>query len=170
MPRTEHVVVGNVPFHLTTAILRKLLHAPSWSRSVLLVQWEVARRRAGVGGATMMTAQWWPWFEFTLGGRVPRRALRPAPNVDGGLLVLTRRPEPLVAPTDRERYRQFVHDVFTRKGHGVAGILANLIGGMDLARSLVARAGVRPDALPKDLTVEQWVALFDHAPPRRRRR
>ena len=57
LPATPCVIVGNIPFHLTTAILRKLLHAPAWTDAVLLMQWEVARRRAGVGASTMMTAQ-----------------------------------------------------------------------------------------------------------------
>lgn len=49
LPPTPHVVVGNLPFHLTTTILRRLLHSPGWTDAVLLVQWEVARRRAAVG-------------------------------------------------------------------------------------------------------------------------
>ncbi|MGZ0153609.1 23S ribosomal RNA methyltransferase Erm [Kribbella sp. WER1] len=163
LPAAEHVVVGNVPFHLTTAILRKLLHQESWSAAVLLVQWEVARRRAGVGGATMMTAQWWPWFDFGLGGRVSRHALRPAPSVDGGLLVMTRRPEPLIAPGDRDAYRDFVHKVFTGKGYGVPEILANVARPADrrAARRWASQAGVQPNALPKDLAAKQWVQLFN---------
>ena len=90
LPATPCVIVGNIPFHLTTAILRKLLHAPAWTAAVLLMQWEVARRRAGVGASTMMTAQWSPWFTFHLGSRVPRSAFRPQPNVDGGILVIRR--------------------------------------------------------------------------------
>src|SRR5699024_984262 len=31
LPATPCVIVGNIPFHLTTAILRKLLHAPAWT-------------------------------------------------------------------------------------------------------------------------------------------
>ena len=76
LPATPCVIVGNIPFHLTTAILRKLLHAPAWTAAVLLMQWEVARRRAGVGASTMMTAQWSPWFTFHLGSRVPGSAFR----------------------------------------------------------------------------------------------
>src|SRR5690606_31074799 len=36
------VVVGNIPFHLTTPILRRLLSRGSWRDAVLLTQWEVA--------------------------------------------------------------------------------------------------------------------------------
>src|SRR5699024_10773846 len=34
LPATPCVIVGNIPFHLTTAILRKLLHAPAWTDAV----------------------------------------------------------------------------------------------------------------------------------------
>lgn len=163
LPTTRHVIVGNLPFHLTTAILRKLLHCHSWEAAVLVVQWEVARRRAGVGGASMMTAQWWPWYEFTLHRRVSRRAFHPEPTVDGGLLVMTRRPVPLISPHDKAAYRQFVHTVFTSKGRGVAGILTQVVPRRrsgSIRRSLT-HAGVRPNALPKDLSAEQWVSLFE---------
>ncbi|AWH96926.1 23S ribosomal RNA methyltransferase Erm [Dietzia psychralcaliphila] len=162
LPTTPHVVVGNLPFHLTTSILRKLLHSPSTTTAVLLVQWEVARRRAGVGGATMMTAQWWPWIEFTLHRRVPRRAFRPEPTVDGALLVLYRRPRPLLADQDRSAYRRFVHDVFTGRGRGIAAILATVVHPRrrSAVRGVIARAGVAPDALPRDLTAQDWVALY----------
>lgn len=63
-------VVRNIPFHITTPLLRRLLSIGNWERAFLLTQWEVARKRAGVGGATMMTAQSAPWFTFTLHGRV----------------------------------------------------------------------------------------------------
>ncbi len=65
------MVVGNIPFHLTTPILRRLLSSATWQHAVVLTQWEVARKRAGVGGRTMMTAQAAPWFDFVLDSRVP---------------------------------------------------------------------------------------------------
>jgi hypothetical protein len=41
--------VSNVPFNVTTPVLRHLLAAPGWEPAVLIIQWEVARKRAGVG-------------------------------------------------------------------------------------------------------------------------
>lgn len=171
LPATPHVVVGNLPFHLTTALLRRLLHAPGWTDAVLLVQWEVARRRAGVGGATMMTAQWAPWVEFTLGRRVPAAAFSPRPGVDGGVLVLRRRPRPLLAPGERKRFQAVVHRVYTGRGHGIAEILVRtrLVGRARDAHAWCRSAGVTPGTLPARLTVEQWVSLFEAtgaSPPR----
>ena len=57
-PAGTRTVVANLPFHLTTPALRHLLQQPHWTHAVLVTQSEVARKRAGVGGATMLTAQW----------------------------------------------------------------------------------------------------------------
>lgn len=159
-PREPHVIVGNLPFHLTTTILRRILAADRWESAVLLVQWEVARRRAGVGGASMLTASWWPWYDFALHSRVPARAFRPAPSVDGGLLTMTRRPVPLVHG-NRRAYQAFVQQVFTGPGRGLGEVLART-GRFDRAalRDWLRAEGVPPHALPKDLAAEQWAALW----------
>ena len=159
LPRTPHVIVGNLPFHQTTAMLRRILHGPGWTDAVLLVQWEVARRRAGVGGATMMTAQWWPWFEFGLVRKVSASSFRPRPSVDGGLMTIRRRADPLVAPSDRRRYQAMVHRVFTGRGHGIAQILNRQMPRATI-RNWLRDNKVKPMALPRDLSAAQWAALF----------
>lgn|SRR5699024_1471435 len=161
--RCPHVLVGNLPFHLTTAVLKRLMGASDWHTAILLVQWEVARRRAGVGGATMLTAQWWPWYEFTLQTRVPARSFRPVPAVDSGLLTIARRAHPLV--TNRAAYQRFVKDVFTGRGRGLREILTRTAR-IDRAalREWLHTQHVSPQALPKDLTAEQWASLWQHTP------
>lgn len=158
-PQYRHVIAGNLPFHLTTAVLRRILAAHHWTTAVLLLQWEVARRRAGVGGATMLTASWWPWYEFTLHARVPARSFRPVPAVDGGLLAVTRRARPLVS--HRDPYQRFVRDVFTGRGRGLREILARN-GHVNHAalREWLHTHHVSPRALPKDLTAEQWASMW----------
>ncbi len=162
LPEQPHVLVGNLPFHITTAVLKRLLAASHWHTAVLLVQWEVARRRAGVGGASMLTACWWPWYEFTLHRRVPARSFRPEPAVDGGLLVVRRRPRPLV--TERADYQAFVKEVFTGRGRGLREIL-NRTGRLHRGAldAWLRAEGVPGRALPKDLTAEQWAALWQQA-------
>lgn len=152
------VVVGNLPYHLTTPILRRLLHAGRWQQAVLLTQWEVARKRAGVGGRTMLTAQTDPWFTIELRGRIPADAFRPRPSVDSGLLVIRRRADSLVDSAVRRRYEQFVKQVFTARGRGIGGMLrATGHGGVDRA---LRAADIDRRALPRDLSAEQWATLW----------
>jgi 23S rRNA (adenine-N6)-dimethyltransferase len=158
-PNRPYVFVCNVPFHITTAVVRRLLSLPAWRRGVLITQWEVARKRAAVGGATQLTAQWWPWFEFSLQRRIPATAFSPRPGVDGGLLLIERRAIPLL--TDREPYQAWVRRVFTGPGRGVAEILARAGGvGRRVAYAWCAREGLTPRTLPKHLTAQQWVSAY----------
>ena len=162
IPDYPHVLVGNLPFHQTTAILRHILHAPGWTDAVLLVQWEVARRRAGVGGASMMTAQWSPWFEFTLHGRVPARAFTPAPGVDGGLMAIRRCPDPPIRMRDRRRFQALVHRVYTGPGHGLAQIVARntALGSPKDATSWLLKHRLAGSDVPKSMSTMAWVDLF----------
>lgn len=137
-----HDIVSNVPFSVTTPLLRHLLAQRTWGTAVLLLQWEVARKRAAVGGTTLLTASWWPWYEFALAGRVPAGSFRPVPSVDGGLLVVRRRAEPLLPERQRGAYQRRVREAFDR-----------------------GRVGARR---PRDLDAAQWAAAFLH--PRCRRR
>ena len=161
-PLTTPVVVGNIPFHLTTPILRRLLGAGSWRQAVLLVQWEVARKRCGIGGSTMLTAQSAPWFAFALHGRVPSWGFRPSPSVDGGIIQISRRAEPLISVRQRAAYGRFVRATFTGRGESLDRIVANATR-TDRGRvaRLLQREGIGARALPRDLTPEQWAGLWD---------
>jgi 23S rRNA (adenine-N6)-dimethyltransferase len=165
-PIAAPVVVGNIPFHLTTPILRRLLAESRWRHAIVLTQWEVARKRAGVGGHTLMTAQSAPWFEFRLHDRVPSWAFAPRPSVDGGLLTIERRGSPLLPEHDRRAYEAWVRAVFTGAGGTMTGILrrtTSLEAGA--VRRAMARAGVAAHALPRDLTAPQWAALWRELHP-----
>ncbi|HEY9265401.1 MAG TPA: 23S ribosomal RNA methyltransferase Erm [Microbacterium sp.] len=160
-PLDRPVLVGNVPYHLTTPILRRMLARSGWHHAILLTQWEVARKRAGVGGATMMTAQSAPWFEFALHGRVSARHFRPMPSVDGGILGITRRASPLVDARDRGRYDRFVRDMFTGAGGDLTAILQRSAKlSRRTARMVLHGLGVADNALPRDLRPGQWAALW----------
>ncbi|MCH1881867.1 23S ribosomal RNA methyltransferase Erm [Agrococcus sp. ARC_14] len=158
---SPHVVVSNLPFHITTALLRHLLDAPGWTDAVLIAQWEVARRRAGVGGATQLTAQAAPWFEFALCRRIPRQAYRPMPQVDGGLFTVHRRAAPLVPRSEQRVYRAMVARVFQSPGAGLARILpaARVLPPAAAKRWLRERSHTA-GGLPRDLGPSDWAELW----------
>lgn len=165
-----HHVVANVPFSLTTPLLRRLVRRTNWDTAVLLLQWEVARKRAGVGGATMLTASWWPWYEFSLVRRVPATAFAPRPSVDGGILRIRRRQAPLVSAEQRETYQQLVRVAFTARGRGLAAILRSILPER-ATREWMGRESLDQGLLPRDLKAEQWASLHQlrRLPPGRRR-
>ncbi len=154
-----HNVIANVPFSVTTPLLRRLLQQNYWDTAVLLVQWEVARKRAGVGGTTMLTASWWPWYEFSLGSRVPAAAFTPVPTVDGGILVIRRRASPLVPSEGRTNYQDLVRHAFTGRGRGLRAILRNLLPDR-VVEDWMSRQRLDGRTLPRDLKSDDWASLF----------
>lgn len=159
-PRRPHDLVCNIPFHLTTPVLRRLLSLPHWRRSVLITQWEVARKRAAVGGTTLLTAQWWPWFSFTLDRRIPASAFRPRPSVDAGLLVIDRRRDPLLSRDHQRAYRSWVRRVFEGRGRDLGEVLVRSGIVRREVRRWMRGQHLRPRALPRDLSAAQWVELY----------
>ncbi len=109
----------------------------------------------------MMTAQWSPWFDFRLVDRVPARAFSPKPSVDGGILTIDRHRTGLIPHRDRSSYQQFVRAAFTGRGRGMKGILTAMkIANRHRLHSTLDRNHIRGDALPRELSPQQWAGLY----------
>ena len=110
LPARPFRVFGSLPFARTTDVLRRLLDDPRvpLERADLIVQWDVARKRAAAPPDTLRSAAWAPWWELRLGRRIPAGAFRPVPRVDAGLLVATRREPPLLPCAMAPAFARFV--------------------------------------------------------------
>ena len=88
LPRLPFRAVSNVPFHETTRLFRLLLDNPrgALERAALIVQWEVARKRARAD--TLLGLGWAPWWEIRLVRQLPAAVFRPRPSVDAGIVVV----------------------------------------------------------------------------------
>jgi 23S rRNA (adenine-N6)-dimethyltransferase len=110
MPRRPFRALASLPFGATTAMLRHLLddRRSGLQRADLIVQWEVARKRAATPPTTMLSTAWVPWWTFDIGRRIPAGAFRPVPGVDAAVLKVTRRTPPLLPDHMAAAYAEFV--------------------------------------------------------------
>ena len=113
-PRRPFRVMGSIPFGATTAILRHLFDdtRSGLERADLVVQWEVARKRATVPPTTLLSTTWTPWWSFDVGRRIPASAFRPVPAVDAAVLQVTRRTPPLLPERMAGAYAAFVRQAW----------------------------------------------------------
>ena len=141
LPAEPFRVVANVPFARTTAILHRLLDDPRRAlvRADLVLQWEVARKRAGTP-RSLLSAAWAPWWTFRLGSRIPRSAFRPVPAVDAATLVVERRGEPLLPPDAAPAFASFVRGLYT----------GTLAPGLDAAQWSALFSAYREAASPRE--------------------
>jgi 23S rRNA (adenine-N6)-dimethyltransferase len=160
LPSEPFRVVANIPFGITTKILRRLLaDGGELARADVIVQAEVARKRGTGGRGTLLNACWEPWFEFGTGARIPAVAFRPRPRVDAAILIILRRDPPLLDPALRGDYTEFVTATFEGARPTVASALAGTLPRSRFA-PLAAELGFGAAALPSQLDVTAWVALF----------
>lgn len=152
---------GNIPFALTTPILRRLLDGASTrlERADLLIQFEAARKRASVERSSLLSLGWLPWWELTLTRRISRLGFEPPPAVDAGLLVITRRRPALLQPEERPAFVALLRRAFEHGAWPVGRSLHGVFPSMAWKR--VARErGLHVDARPSSLDVWTWVDLF----------
>jgi 23S rRNA (adenine-N6)-dimethyltransferase len=162
-PAEPYRVVGNVPFAITTPILRRLLDDPASAmrRADLIVQDGVVRKRAATRPSTMLSLRWEPWWQLQAERHLPAACFDPPPRVDAALLGVRRRRPALLQPEEAAAYRAFLEAGFTRDARPVRRAL----GLQPRTWKRFARGrGLPIEARPHELDVWDWVALFGLAP------
>jgi 16S rRNA (adenine1518-N6/adenine1519-N6)-dimethyltransferase len=163
--RTPFLVVANLPYHITSPILHRLLELRERPlRMVLMVQREVARRIAAPPGAMSYLSAYVQYHaRVQIAREVPRSAFEPAPNVDSSVILVE--PFPRVAPgrlpaEDEDGLWRLVQAAFRERRKMLHNVLARQLR-LDPARVQVAldRAGIEGDRRPQTLAVGEWLRL-----------
>ena len=161
-----YAVVANLPYHITSPILHRLLgETPRPDRLVLMVQREVAERIAAPpGGMSYLSVFVQYHAKVRIAFEVPPEAFEPEPAVRSAVIVVEpypdddRLPSPeaedalwrLVQASFRER-RKMLHNVLSRQ-------LPVEPAQVDAA---LAAAGIAPDRRPQTVAVGEWLALLE---------
>jgi 23S rRNA (adenine-N6)-dimethyltransferase len=161
LPARPYRAFGNIPFAITTPLLRRLLDDPASPllRVDVLIQLEAARKRCAVAPSSLLTLGWAPWWEFALVRRVGRLGFEPPPSVDAGMLAISRRDPPLLPAAARAAYVRLVRRAFDRGSWPVRRSLRDVVPPTTWKR-MTRERGLSVDATPRDLDVFDWVALF----------
>lgn len=153
----EYKIVANIPYYLTANLLRKLTddeHKPSIAS--LLVQKEVAERVTSEPGDLSQLAVFVQiFYQVHAGELVPAHLFTPPPQVDSQVLVLTKRPKPLIQPN-----KELLLVVKAGFSERRKKLRSSLSGGLRIskeqAESLLSDADVDPHKRAQELTLEEW--------------
>jgi len=159
-PPRPFQVVGNAPFSLTSPIIDWCLRASRMTAATLITQREYARKRTGgYGRWTQLTVSTWPQVSWRLAGTIPRTDFRPVPRVDGAILRLERRAEPLISPARQAAYRRLVQAGFSGVGGSVRASLRRSYPA-DHVAAACASAGLDRRAVVAYVSPDQWIQIF----------
>ncbi len=179
-PRPTWKLVANIPYSITSQIIRKAL----WSKEVpstivLLLQKEVAERIVDGSGIKRKSTLHSPLsilpslLSLTVSlasastriiRKVPRKCFYPAPDVESSLIKI-------VPMTHEERVAKWGVDpskilsLASRAFASPRKKMTTTLVSPDLPRERIAQglieAGASPDARPEELGVEQWAGLVE---------
>jgi 16S rRNA (adenine1518-N6/adenine1519-N6)-dimethyltransferase len=159
------LVLGNIPYNITTPIIFHLLTRPRPREIVLMVQDDVAARIAADVGTKEYGA-------LSVGVRsvasvkrlfkVGRGSFRPVPGVDSAMIRITPlQPPPLSLPQE-EALRSLVRACFQWRRKQLGKILRehpDLACAPEAAEAALQQAHASPSERPERLSPEQFIAL-----------
>ncbi len=143
LPRQPYKVFSNIPFHLSSPIIRKLTEAPVPPQAIyLIVQKQFAQKLSmdttsftGLLGASIA-----PLYTVRIRYSLEKTDFTPPPAVDTRFIELLLRQTPFIATSQLAFYRQFIEKCFSRQ---------KFFETLHISKR------------PSELSAQEWVALFD---------
>jgi 16S rRNA (adenine1518-N6/adenine1519-N6)-dimethyltransferase len=157
-----YVVAANIPYYITSALIRYLLECTAKpSAIVLTIQREVAQRIcADAGELSLLALSVQVYGSPMIAFRIPSGAFYPVPKVDSAVLTVDLYDQPMIPYKLLESFFRLAKAAFTQKRKMLHNALA---GAPDLNKEkadlLLSRAGIDPKRRAQMLTIEEWKRL-----------
>ncbi len=163
-PDASYKVVGNLPYYITSAILRHLLEAEQRpDLMVITVQYEVAKRIiAEPGDMSVLAVSVQVYGDPQLLFRIKSGSFYPSPKVDSGTVRVDVHPSPLLPDEEIDTFFQIVRAGFSQRRKQLHNALSAGLGERISKYEAAARleeAGIDPRRRAQTLSVQEWIDL-----------
>ncbi len=165
IPNTKYKVVANLPYQITSPVIRLFLeaeHPPT--EMVLMVQKEVAERIcAKPGNMSLLSVAVQYYADTEIVAIVPRSSFWPVPGVDSAVIkIKVHSSQFTVHSHDNDFFFKFVKAGFAQKRKLLVKNLESAVGKKNKAAliQIFGATGLLPTARAQELSVEQWIKLI----------
>jgi 16S rRNA (adenine1518-N6/adenine1519-N6)-dimethyltransferase len=161
-PATEYKVVANLPYYITSAVLRHLLessHRPQ--RLVVTVQREVAERIVAKPGQMSLLAVSVQFYgEARLLFRIKPGSFYPSPGVESAVVRVDMHATPPVDVPDARAFFRVVRAGFAQRRKQLRNTLsAGLHVPPEEVAARLQEAGIDPKRRAQTLSLEEWASI-----------
>ncbi len=155
-------VVANIPYQITSHLLRRLMEMPHGpDRVVLTLQAEVVDRIVATAGEMSLLAlsvQVYGAARRMAG--IPAGAFFPAPQVDSAVLRIDRHQQPAIPAEILPAFFRLARAGFQQRRKQLRNSLAPAVGQPTAGVTrMLDHASIRPEARPQELTLADWERL-----------
>lgn len=158
----QYKVVSNLPYYITSAVLRHLLTAKVRPKLMIVtVQLEVARRiTAEPGDMSLLAVSVQFYGRPRIVARIKASAFYPSPQVDSAVIRIDLDGRPLVEVDDADSFFKVVRAGFAQRRKQLRNALAAELAlpASQVAQAL-SRAGVNPKRRAQTLGIEEWAKV-----------
>lgn len=157
-------VVANIPYYITSNLIRHLLEAPlKPHRIVLTVQREVAERiTARAGEMSLLALGVQVYGNPRIVTRIPAGAFYPPPNVESAVVRVDLYDEPVISANQLDTFFRLAKAGFGQKRKTLRNSLS---AGLELPAEqvvhLLLSTGIDPMRRAETLSIEEWRALTE---------
>jgi len=158
----NYKVVANIPYYLTSNLIRILTESDNPPGSItLLVQKEVAQRIcASPGQMSLLSVSAQLYYHCNLSIIVPGDKFTPPPKVDSQVVHLVRKQPKEIPKLNTKHFFRVVRAGFSSRRKT---LLNSLSGGLDVSKQItkenLEKAGISSDQRPQELSLEDWLRL-----------
>jgi len=160
----DYVVAANIPYYITSAVIRHLLESRQKPRRIVLtIQKEVAKRICEKpGNMSLMALSVQVYGKPHIEAHIPADAFFPSPNVDSSVLVIDIYPTPLVPHEYLETFFRLIKAGFSQKRKTLRNSLsAGLAIPPPSAAELLEGANIDPQRRAETLSIDEWERLAE---------
>jgi 16S rRNA (adenine1518-N6/adenine1519-N6)-dimethyltransferase len=162
MTSAGYLVVANIPYYITSALIRHLLEARYPPRRlVLTVQREVAERiTAAPGEMSLLALSVQLYGQPRIVAHIPAGAFYPAPKVDSAVIRTDLYPAPLIPHARIPTFFRLAKAGFSQKRKTLRNALsAGLACSPVQAEQLLRSAGIDPQRRAETISLAEWGQL-----------
>jgi 16S rRNA (adenine1518-N6/adenine1519-N6)-dimethyltransferase len=161
-PQPRYSVVANIPYNITSVLIRHLLEASlPPEKLVLTIQKEVAERICNTSGKmNLLALSVQVYGEPKLAAKIPASAFYPSPKVDSAVVRVDLHTQPVVPLELSKTFFQLAKAGFSQKRKTLRNsISAGMHWETKQTEEILKKSGIDPQRRAETLSIEDWLRI-----------
>lgn len=162
LDKEEYLVVANIPYYITSLVIRHLLEAKIKPQKIVLtIQREVAERIcAAPGDMSLLALSVQVFGQPLITHIIPAKAFYPQPKVDSAVVRIEPYPKPLIPNKQLDTFFMLAKAGFSQKRKTLRNsISAGLALDPKVTATIIGSANIDPGRRAETLSIEDWHEL-----------
>ena len=158
----DYIVVANIPYYITSAVLRHLLGAKIKPRKMILtIQKEVAERICAIDGKmSLLSLSVNIYGKPEIKAHIPPGSFYPAPEIESSVITIELLREPLIPLELLDLFFTLAHAGFGQKRKTLRNSLSSRLPFSSAQIvDLLKQSGIDPQRRAETLTLQEWGIL-----------